>query len=179
MSFRVIVKKLLKKAIVKKLFKVLVYSMYESGWYYEFREKYNIHPTFVFNGNNILFYGKGKITCGAESYIGSNSRVLAWENNSITIGKKCHIAYNVRIETISAYTNQDINDYTVKDGTKRGNVEIGDYVWIGNNAYISPGITIGENAIIGANTVVRKNVPSWTIVRPPDNIRYKKHKTND
>ena len=42
-------------------------------------------------------------------------------------------------------------------------VEIADGVWIGNNVIILPGVHIGEKAIIGAGSVVTKNVPPFSI----------------
>jgi maltose O-acetyltransferase len=36
-------------------------------------------------------------------------------------------------------------------------------VWIGVNVFIKPGITIGNNAVIGANTVVTKDVPEKSL----------------
>ena len=43
-------------------------------------------------------------------------------------------------------------------------IVISDDVWIGCLSIVLPGITIGEGAIIGAGSVVTKDVPSWTIV---------------
>ena len=40
---------------------------------------------------------------------------------------------------------------------------IGDNVWIGDNAVIIGPVSIGAGAIIGANSVVRRDVPAWTI----------------
>ena len=45
-----------------------------------------------------------------------------------------------------------------------GAVEIGSHVWIGDNAVIVGPITIGEGSIIGANSVVRVDVPEFTMV---------------
>lgn len=42
-------------------------------------------------------------------------------------------------------------------------VVIGNNVWIGARCIILPGVTIGENSIIGANTVVTKNIPKIAI----------------
>ena len=39
-----------------------------------------------------------------------------------------------------------------------------DYSWVGTNATILPGITIGEGAVVGAGAVVTKNIEPWTIV---------------
>jgi maltose O-acetyltransferase len=43
-------------------------------------------------------------------------------------------------------------------------ITIGDNVWLGGNAIILPGVTIGENAVVGAGSVVTKNVLSNVIV---------------
>jgi len=42
-------------------------------------------------------------------------------------------------------------------------VEIGDRVWIGENVAILMGVSIGESSIIGANSVVTKNIPAFSI----------------
>jgi maltose O-acetyltransferase len=47
---------------------------------------------------------------------------------------------------------------------KGGAIEIGDRVWIGYRAIILPGITIGEGAVVGAGSVVTRNVEAYTIV---------------
>ena len=47
---------------------------------------------------------------------------------------------------------------------KGGQVEIGDFVWIGYRATILPGIKIGEGAVIGAGSLVSKDVPPYAIV---------------
>jgi maltose O-acetyltransferase len=38
-----------------------------------------------------------------------------------------------------------------------------DYCWVGANVFISPGVNIGSNAIVGANSVVTKDIPSFEI----------------
>ena len=47
---------------------------------------------------------------------------------------------------------------------KKGNITIEDFAWIGANVLINPGITIGANSIIGANSVVTKDVLPFSIV---------------
>ena len=46
----------------------------------------------------------------------------------------------------------------------KGNIVIGSDVWIGYEAVILAGVTIGDGAIIGTRAVVTKDVPSYTIV---------------
>ena len=42
-------------------------------------------------------------------------------------------------------------------------ITVGDNVWIGTNVFVLPGVTIGNNAIIGAGSVVNKNIPDGVI----------------
>ena len=46
----------------------------------------------------------------------------------------------------------------------KGDVEIGENVWIGENACILSGVHIGKGCIIAANAVVTKDVPSFSLV---------------
>jgi maltose O-acetyltransferase len=49
-------------------------------------------------------------------------------------------------------------------GLELGNaIAIGDDVWIGGGAIICPGVTIGERSVIGAGSVVTKNIPAGVI----------------
>ena len=45
----------------------------------------------------------------------------------------------------------------------KGDVAIGDNVWIGDKATILPGVTIGDGAVIAANSVVTKDVPAYSV----------------
>ncbi|ESU22173.1 hypothetical protein FEDK69T_21510 [Flavobacterium enshiense DK69] len=125
--------------------------------YLSYRRKYAIADTFRFNGLNIVFYGKGQIVCGENSYIGNYSTVQVSPNQKVVIGNNCSISHNVRIYTCSNKTDQDMNTIASKQKVF-GDVIIGDGVWIGANVFIKEGITIGSNAIIGANSVVTKDL---------------------
>ena len=46
----------------------------------------------------------------------------------------------------------------------KGEVVIGNNVWIGDKATILAGVTVGDNVIVGANSVVTKDIPSNTMV---------------
>ena len=58
---------------------------------------------------------------------------------------------------------------------KQEKVFIGNDVWIGENVFIKPGINIGDGAVIGAHSVVTKNVPPYAIVAgcPAKVIKYR------
>ncbi|TRX34801.1 acyltransferase [Flavobacterium sp. ZT3R18] len=130
--------------------------------YSVFRKKYNLNKNFRFNGRDIIFYGDGDIVIGDSSYIGELSTIQVVKGNSVKIGKGCQISHNVRV-----YTSTDIadQDFSLENRLKKSaNVIIGDFVWIGANVFINPGVEIGNNSIIGANSVVTKSVEANTIV---------------
>lgn len=138
--------------ITGKLIEYATYAKYE-----QYRKKYTIDPLFRFNGQGILLYEDGEIVLGENSYIGSNSTIQSAKGYSVTIGKGCHISHNVRIYTSSNLTDYDFSKKPIPQ--KTASVIIGDYVWIGANCLITPGITIGANAVVGANSVITKNIP--------------------
>lgn len=167
------------KPIIKKYFiRLCQWAMKESQRekYFTFRRMYpDIDPSFRFNGDNIHFYGHGKLSIGKNSYIGGNSTLQLTKSYSISIGANCRISHNVRMYTSSALPDQDFNYYD--NLLKRsGDIKIGNAVWIGVNVLINPGVTIGDNSIVGANSVVSKDVEPNAIVGgvPARLIRFKK-----
>ena len=149
-------------------------TLYEESRYDSYRERYQIESDFRFNGNDILFYGKGEIMIGERSYVGSLSTIQATPSCCVKIGKRCQISHNVRMYTSSADPDQDFTREKTKP-IKSGDITIGDGVWIGANVFIGPGITIGNNAVIGANSMVTKDIPEDAIYGgvPAKLIRYK------
>jgi|SRR5882724_3247917 len=149
------------KRIILKLYRV-GFSLHQESIYDDFRKKYDLHATFRFNGGDIILTGEGRIKCGKGSYIGSYSTLLAYRDCEVVIGEGCSISYNVRMYTHSSDADQDFSISPVKE--KVGNIIIGNYVWIGANVFISPGVRIGDNAIVGANSMVTHDVEPFTIV---------------
>ncbi|RYE06508.1 MAG: CatB-related O-acetyltransferase [Rickettsiaceae bacterium] len=96
--------------------------------------------------------------------------------DELIIGKFCQIASGVTFIMNGAnHANQGISTYPFKifghswrdaplNANCKGNTSVGHDVWIGNSAIIMPGIKIGCGAIIGAHSLVTKNVEPYTIV---------------
>ena len=103
--------------------------------------------------------------------------------DSLIIGKFVQIAHGVRFITSSAnhkmsgFSTYPFNTFMMtpqttseditamfEDAQNRGDTVVGNDVWIGMNAVIMPGVKIGDGAIIGANSVVTKNVEPYTVV---------------
>lgn len=163
----------LKRRLFRYVFKLL--KWYQEETYERLRTKYNIPRSFRFNGKEIRFYGDGKLEIGANSYIGSYSTIQLHKDCRVVIGKGCSISHNVRIYTSSKIPDWDFKDKANGPG-KKGDIIIDDYAWVGANVFINPGITIGENAVVGANSVVTKDVAPYAIVGgiPARLIRMKK-----
>ena len=101
-------------------------------------------------------------------------------HDTLVIGKFCSIACGAKFLLNSAnHTMSSLSTYPFplffeewnlekKDVTKswdnKGNIIIGKDVWIGYEAVILAGVTIGDGAIIGTRAVVTKDVPPYTIV---------------
>ena len=79
----------------------------------------------------------------------------------ITIGNHCQITEGVEIFTHGGGHVLRKND---PDFDMFGKVCLGDWVYIGNNAMIMPGVIIGDNVLVAAGSVVTKSVPSGTVV---------------
>ena len=78
----------------------------------------------------------------------------------VIIGDNCQMAPNVAIYTAGHPIHPDTRNTAYEYGKE---VRIGDNVWIGGNTVICPGVTIGDCCVIGAGSVVTKDIPSWTI----------------
>lgn len=152
------------KKVIKLIFNIhaRIINLYWKLVYLKIRNAYSISKSFRFNGKEIEFYGEGEIITNENSYIGSYSTILAAKYCKVVIGKSCMISHNVRIYTSSLIPDQDFSQAILKE--KNGDVIIGDYVWIGANVFINPGVKIGNNSIVGANSVVVKDVLENEIV---------------
>lgn len=78
----------------------------------------------------------------------------------VTIGDNCQLAPNVAIYTaghpVHPVSRNSMYEYGIE-------VTIGDNVWIGGNTVILPGVHIGSNTVIGAGSVVTKDIPDWCV----------------
>lgn len=107
----------------------------------------------------------GFIHIGENTSIGQSS--ILYGNGGLTIGNDVMIAGQCFI-VASSHNTSDKTVPMTKQGYSAIGINIGNNVWIGAGAKILDGVTIGEGSIIGANTVVTKNVEPWsTIVGVP------------
>lgn len=116
----------------------------------------------------------GKIEIGSSCFIGENTRV--WSAMSVKIGDRVLISHDVNIHdsnshSISAASRADHFNKIFSSGHPKtltdvatGPIKIENDAWIGFGSSIFKGVTVGEGAIVGACSVVTKDVAPYTIV---------------
>ena len=113
-----------------------------------------------------VFWQLTNVILGDGSYLNPNITVVDDYNSNdilLEIGKNCSIAPHVVFAPYSSHNNSKIlrNAGVLKRYEKREKIVIGDDVWIGANCTIFPGVRIGSCCIIGANSLVNKNIPDY------------------
>lgn len=98
------------------------------------------------------------IEVGKNFFANYNCTIL--DVGKVTIGDNCQMAPNVAIYTAGHPVHPDSRNSAYEYGIE---VTIGDNCWIGGNSVVCPGVHIGNNVIIGAGSVVTKDVPDWSI----------------
>lgn len=112
-----------------------------------------------FHGKVSVYYDDG-LNLGNHVRIGFNSFIFAM--GGVTIGDNTQISRNVTI--YSANHNVDGNLIPYDDSYICKPVIIGNSVWIGMNAQILPGVTIGDGAIIAMGAIITKDVKAGEVV---------------
>ena len=112
----------------------------------------------VANGCNITVQDGGELIIGVNTFINENSSILT--TKKISIGDNTTISWNVTI--IDSDRHNIYYDGVEQEKDKE--IKIGNNVWIGLNSTILKGVTIGDGAVIAANSVVTKDVPPNTLV---------------
>jgi acetyltransferase-like isoleucine patch superfamily enzyme len=130
----------------------------------------------------IYITGTRNICIGNKCRLGMETELRTMENGYITLGNEIRLNRGC---TITSYSKISIGDFTIigeyasirdaNHGMIKGEpmryqphttspITIGNDVWIGRGSCILPGVSIGDGAVIGANSVVTNNVPSFSIV---------------
>ena len=137
------------------------------------RESITIGAFTHVKGELLTFGHGGKITIGDYCYVGEQSNI--WSALSIEIGDRVLIAHNVNIfdnltHPINPKARHEQFKQIITSGHPKhidlseGAVVLSNDVWIGCMSLVLKGVTIGEGAIVGAGSVVTKDVPPYTIV---------------
>lgn len=95
------------------------------------------------------------ISLGEEVFI--NFGCVALDVNTITIGDKCQIGPNVQLYTATHPLEPELRASWAEFGLP---ITLGNNVWLGGAVVVCPNVTIGDNSVIGAGSVVTKDIPS-------------------
>lgn len=126
--------------------------------------------------DNIFIKGPFYCDYGFNIHLGknffANFECVMLDVAPITIGANCLVGPQCGFYT--AVHPMDSTDRAVHDYMIGKPITIGDNVWFGGHCTVLPGVTIGNNAIIGAGSVVTKDVPDCAVVagNPAKIIKY-------
>jgi maltose O-acetyltransferase len=98
------------------------------------------------------------IHIGADSFLNFNCVIL--DTVTVTIGDRVQIGSAVQILAADHPLDPDIRTSAVESGRP---VVIEDDVWIGAGAILVPGVTIGADSVIGAGSVVTREIPAGVV----------------
>ena len=163
---------------MKQFFKIIIFKIADKiAKYSEQYRSEKIYSKYNFD-KTIRIYNvslEGDISIGRYTYVNERSRIDSGPSSKVSIGKHCAIGRNVHISS----KTHDISQPTTLDNQLsipilEKDINIGNSVWIGNNVTILPGVQIDNYAIIGANSLVNKNIKEFEIVGgvPAKHIRF-------
>ena len=101
----------------------------------------------------------GDVIIGDHTRVGLHNTVIG----PVTIGNHVNLAQGITVTAL----NHNFEDKELRideQGVSTNPVIIGDDIWIGANAVILPGVTIGNHSVVAAGAVVTKDVPPHTLV---------------
>ena len=111
------------------------------------------------------------LKCDPTTYGHTHLRIMG-PHSDVYIGKYCSIAENVIIDAGWGHNLKYISTYPfdifIQKGEKsvftKGDVRIGNDVWLGADSIIMSGVAIGNGAVVGARALVTHDVPDYAIV---------------
>ncbi len=117
-------------------------------------------------GENVRVHAGADFGTGIGIELGRNSAIAkdCWIANDTMIGSNVMMAPAVTILS-SSHEFKDTTRPMIEQGTRmRQSVTIGNDVWIGTHVIILPGVHVGNHTIVGAGSVVTKDIPDYAIV---------------
>lgn len=101
----------------------------------------------------------GDVVIGSHTRIGLHNTIIG----PVEIGDNVNLAQGITVTALNHNFN-DTNKRIDEQGVSTNPVTIEDDVWIGANAVILPGVTVGNHCVIAAGAVVTKDVPPHSLV---------------
>ena len=101
----------------------------------------------------------GNIIIGDHTRIGLHKTIIG----PVNIGSHVNLAQGVIITALN-HNFQDPTKHIDEQGVSTNQINISDDVWIGANAVVLPGVSIGSHAVVAAGAVVTKDIPPGVVV---------------
>lgn len=129
------------------------------------RQKSILHELLGGHGSRFQFNQPFRCDYGCNIFIGenffANFNLTILDEAEVRMGNNVFIGPNVSIYTACHPLDAETRNRAVEWSEP---VTIGDNVWIGGSVTILPGVTVGNNTVIGAGSVVTKDVPDNVVV---------------
>jgi acetyltransferase-like isoleucine patch superfamily enzyme len=138
------------------------------------REAVTVGKQSLLMGEMLVIGPSGRISVGDWCYIGPNSKI--WAMSSIRVGNRVFVSHGVQIfdnnshslsagERHARYRElRELGQHQQAEIVTNRPVHIEDDVWIGFNAAVLKGVTVGQGAVVGACAVVVDDVPPYAVV---------------
>lgn len=127
---------------------------------------------------------KTNVVLGENTYLNPNISVVDNYHGKeilLQIGENCSIAPGVVFAPDSSHNNSKVlrEMGILKNYERKAKIEIGNDVWIGANCTVLSGVQIGDCCIIGANSLINKNIPEYSLAygNPVKIIKDLRHET--
>jgi acetyltransferase-like isoleucine patch superfamily enzyme len=104
----------------------------------------------------------GRLSIGSNTVIGSFANLRA-AGGTISIGRDCLIAQHVSLIASNHQLKAGHTYWQLPWDERKTGVQLGNNVWLGCGVTVLPGISIGDHAVVGANSVVTKSIPAGTV----------------
>ena len=116
----------------------------------------------IFPGARIECSNGGKVVFGKNTTIGHNLHLTSIKDDLI-IGNNCILSSNVLI-TNNDHEYRDVKNIIQNQPIIHKSTIIGNNCFLGSGSVILPGSSLGNHSIVGANSVVRGNFPSYVVI---------------
>lgn len=124
-----------------------------------------INSNSIISRNVVLACKNGDITIGNDSSVGISALIHAMEGSNVLIGADVMIGAFCYFVGGGTYGTKELHvPFKKQEMVIGGGINVADNVWLGSYAQIFDGTTIGTGSIIGASTVVNKDVDDFAVV---------------